>query len=107
MKNKNQKDKNSSLINMQKNAKKAEAMLKILANEKRLMILCHLVKTEKTVSELSKLVGLSQSALSQHLAKMRALNLVETDKKGQEVFYRIENQEVEAILSTLYLIYCK
>jgi ArsR family transcriptional regulator, virulence genes transcriptional regulator len=107
MKNKNQKDKNSSLINMQKNAKKAEAMLKVLANAKRLMILCHLVKTEKTVGELSKLVNLSQSALSQHLAKMRALNLVETDKKGQEVFYRIENQEVEAILSTLYLIYCK
>lgn len=107
MKNKNQKDKNSSLINMQKNAKKAEAMLKVLANAKRLMILCHLVKTEKTVGELSKLVDLSQSALSQHLAKMRALNLVETNKVGQEVYYRIENDEVEAILSTLYLIYCK
>jgi hypothetical protein len=45
--------------------------------------------------------------LSQHLAKMRALNLVETKKIGQEVFYRIENIEVEAILMTLYLIYCK
>ncbi len=101
------KDKNSSIEAMEKNSKKAEAMLKILANSKRLMILCHLLKTEKTVSDLSSLVGLSQSALSQHLAKMRALDLVETNKVGQEVFYRIESQEVEAILSTLYLIYCK
>jgi DNA-binding transcriptional ArsR family regulator len=101
------KDKNPSIENMEKNSKKAEAMLKILANSKRLMILCHLVKNERTVSDLSSLVGLSQSALSQHLAKMRALNLVETKKIGQEVFYRIENIEVEAILMTLYLIYCK
>ncbi|MBP7709719.1 MAG: winged helix-turn-helix transcriptional regulator [Rickettsiales bacterium] len=97
----------SAVEKMQKNSKKAEAMLKILANSKRLMILCYLVKTEKTVSELAALVKLSQSALSQHLAKMRALNLVETDKRGQEIFYRIENEEVEAILSTLHLIYCK
>lgn len=101
------KDKNSSIENMEKNSKKAEAMLKVLANSKRLMILCHLVKNERTVSDLSSLIGLSQSALSQHLAKMRALNLVETKKIGQEVFYRIENIEVEAILMTLYLIYCK
>lgn len=97
----------SSIENMQKNSKKAESMLKILANAKRLMILCHLVKCEKTVGELADLVDLSNSALSQHLSKMRALNLVETNKKGQEVFYRIENREVEAILSTLHLIYCK
>lgn len=101
------KDKYSNIETMEKNSKKAEAMLKILANSKRLMILCHLVKNERTVSDLSSLVGLSQSALSQHLAKMRALNLVETNKVGQEVFYRIENIEVEAILLTLYLIYCK
>jgi DNA-binding transcriptional ArsR family regulator len=99
--------KSSDLQNMQRNSKKAESMLKVLANAKRLMILCHLIKGEKTVGELTELVRLSHSALSQHLAKMRALNLVETDKKGQEVFYRIESREVEAILSTLYLIYCK
>lgn len=107
MKNDKKKDKNSSIENMEKNSKKAEAMLKVLANSKRLMILCHLIKNERTVSDLSSLVGLSQSALSQHLAKMRALNLVETNKVGQEVFYRIENIEIEAILMTLYLIYCK
>ncbi len=107
MKTANKKTKNLDLESLQKNSKKAEAMLKVLANSKRLMILCYLLKTEKTVGELSAFIGLSQSALSQHLAKMRALNLVETKKVGQEVFYRIESIEVEAILSTLYLIYCK
>lgn len=97
----------SSLEVMQRNAAKAEAMLKLLANAKRLMILCHLVKGEKSVGQLADLVGLSPSALSQHLAKMRDLKMVEADKRGQMVYYHISNPEVEAILSTLYLIYCK
>lgn len=97
----------SSLEVMQRNAAKAEAMLKLLANAKRLMILCHLVKGRKSVGQLADLVGLSSSALSQHLAKMRGLDLVESDKQGQMVYYHISNPEVEAILSTLYLIYCK
>lgn len=97
----------SSVSVMQRNASKAEGMLKLLANAKRLMILCHLVKDEKSVGQLAELVGLSHSALSQHLAKMRRLGLVEADKQGQMVYYRIARQEVEAILSTLYLIYCK
>jgi DNA-binding transcriptional ArsR family regulator len=104
MKNKNIQ---SSLEVMQRNAAKAEAMLKLLANANRLMILCHLVKGEKSVGELAELVGLSSSALSQHLGKMRGQGLVEPDKHGQMVYYRIANPEVEAILSTLYLIYCK
>ena len=97
----------SSLNTMQRNAAKAEAMLKLLANRKRLMILCHLVKGERSVGELAELVGLSSSALSQHLAKMREQKLVSTTKNGQMVHYRISNAEVEAILTTLYLIYCK
>lgn len=98
---------NSSLEVMTRNASKAEKMLKLLANSKRLMILCNLVKGEKSVRELSELVDLSQSALSQHLAKMREQELVATDKQGTMVYYRIKRPEVEAILSTLYLIYCK
>lgn len=92
---------------MLRNATKAESMLKLLANAKRLMILCHLVKGEKPVGELAEIVGLSSSALSQHLAKMRALGMVSARKDGQMVYYRISSPEVEAILSTLYLIYCK
>lgn len=96
-----------SLAGMERNAKKAEAMLKVLANAKRLMILCHLVQSEKTVSEIADFSGLSQSAVSQHLAKMRAAELVEADKRGKEVYYRVGSPEVNAILSTLYLIYCR
>lgn len=82
-------------------------MLKILANQKRLMILCHLTEEKKSVGELTKLVKLSHSALSQHLTKMKKLHLIEDSKKGQEVFYSIKSHEVRAILSTLYLIYCR
>jgi len=97
----------TSLEVMTRNAAKAEAMLKLLANANRLMILCHLVKGEKSVGQLTEIVGLSHSALSQHLAKMRGLGIVDAEKRGKMVFYRIVNPEVEAILSTLYLIYCK
>lgn len=96
-----------SLEVMQRNAVKAECMLKLLANAKRLMILCYLVKGEKSVGQLADLVDLSSSALSQHLTKMRDKGLVEADKQGQMMYYRISNPEVEAILATLYLIYCK
>lgn len=101
------KTKNSNTDVMRHNAAKAEAMLKLLANGKRLMILCNIVKEAKSVGQLAELVDLSQSALSQHLAKMRRKGLVEADKRGKEVYYHINNPEVEAILSTLYLIYCK
>lgn len=92
---------------MQRNANQAEAMLKLLANAKRLMILCHLVQGEKSVGELAVLVGLSASSLSQHLSKMRIQGLIESEKRGQMVYYSIQNPEIQAILSTLYLIYCK
>lgn len=96
-----------SMAVMQRNAEKAEALLKLLANARRLMILCHLVKGEKTVGELEELIDLSQSALSQHLAKLREHSVVECEKRGQMVYYNISNPEVEAMLGTLYLMYCK
>lgn len=92
---------------MEQNAARAEAMLKQLANAKRLTILCHLMQHEHTVNEMAELAGLSKSAMSQHLAKMREQKLVEAEKRGQMVYYRIGSPEVVAILSTLYLIYCR
>lgn len=92
---------------MQKNAALAEALLKQLANANRLMVLCHLVSGEKTVGELAEAVGLSQSALSQHLAKLREAGLVESDKRGLSVYYRICSMEAQALLSVLHLIYCR
>lgn len=92
---------------MQKNARKAEALLKMLANANRLMVLCHLSGQEMTVNQLAGKIGLSQSALSQHLARMRADKLVSHEKRGQQVYYRIDKPEVTALLSTLYLIFCR
>ena len=99
--------KNLSAEIMARNAAKAEAMLKQLANANRLMILCNLVSCEKSVGELAEIVDLSQSALSQHLAKLRDSGLVSSEKRGQMVYYRISSMEARALLSTLYLIYCK
>jgi DNA-binding transcriptional ArsR family regulator len=92
---------------MQKNAAAAELLLKQLANANRLMVLCHLFSGEKTVGELSKNVFLSQSALSQHLAKLREAGLVSSDKRGLSVYYRICSMEAQALLSVLHLIYCR
>lgn len=92
---------------MQKNSAQAEALLKQLANASRLMVLCNLVSGEKTVGQLSETVGLSQSALSQHLAKLREAGLVSSDKRGLMVYYRICSMEAQALLSVLYLIYCR
>lgn len=82
-------------------------MMKQLANPKRLLILCQLLSDEKHVGELAEAVGLSQSALSQHLAKMREAGLVEAGRRGQMVYYRLSSMEANALLSTLYLIYCR
>lgn len=92
---------------MQANASKAEALLKQLANGNRLMILCHLIQAPMSVNSLSEAIGLGQSAVSQHLAKLREEQIVETQRQGKQVLYSITSLEVKAILSTLYLIYCR
>jgi DNA-binding transcriptional ArsR family regulator len=91
---------------MKKSARLASDLLAALANDKRLMILCYLVNGETKVYELATLVGLSQSALSQHLAKLRALGLVTTRRDGQCVYYSIASREALRILETLYEVYC-
>jgi ArsR family transcriptional regulator len=92
---------------MKSHAAEAAAMLKELANPARLLILCQLIDGEKSVGELCRTIELSQSAVSQHLARLREAGLVDTEKRGQMVFYRLCNMEAHALLSTLYLIYCK
>ncbi len=84
----------------------ASRLLKSLANDKRLLILCHLSETEKSVGELERLVDLSQSALSQHLARLRRDNLVKTRREAQTIFYSIASAEANAVLQTLYELYC-
>lgn len=93
--------------NMAENAAQAEMLLKLLANQVRLMVLCQLVGGEKSVTELHDTLDISQSALSQHLAKLRQHSIVQTRKEGTQVYYSLSSIEVQAIMSTLYLIYCK
>jgi ArsR family transcriptional regulator, virulence genes transcriptional regulator len=92
---------------MKAHAEEAAGLLKELANPARLLILCQLVGGEKSVTELCKIVELSQSAVSQHLARMRNAGLVAADKRGQMAYYRLSDMHAHALLSTLYLIYCK
>lgn len=91
-------------------ANKSEAaagLLAAMANQSRLVVLCHLLNEELTVTELGERVGLNQSPLSQHLAKLRALGLVKTRREGQSIYYRLASPEVEAVLTTLYGLYCR
>lgn len=95
------------LAKLARKAGEAAQLLKLLANEKRLLILCRLAMDgEVTVNDLAAGVGLSQSALSQHLAKLRDDKLVATRRDGQSVHYRIANADAARLLATLKDIYC-
>jgi DNA-binding transcriptional ArsR family regulator len=88
-------------------AAEAAQLLKLLANERRLLILCRLVaEREMSVGALAAAVGLGQSALSQHLAKMREEGLVATRRDAQTVMYRITDPNVSRVLKLLKDIYC-
>ena len=96
-----------SMADFEARAAEAAGVLKALANEKRLMILCKLLERgEMSVMPLAEDVGLSQSALSQHLAKMRDEGIVGFRRDGQTIFYRLADRNVGRILKTLKAIYC-
>lgn len=83
-------------------------VLKAIGNARRLMLLCKLVEHgEVAVSDLARDIGLSQSACSQHLAKMRDEGLVAFRRESQSLWYRIADPRVETLLATLYNLYCK
>ena len=83
-------------------------VLRTLANDRRLLILCRLVECgEATVGELAEDVGLSQSAMSQHLARMREEGLVAFRRESQTLWYRIADPRVEDLLATLHRLYCR
>lgn len=90
---------------LEKNAEKAANLLKALSNDKRLLILCALYKNEKCVGELEAIVQLSQSALSQHLARLRKDGLVHTRRDAQTIYYSLEDETVKSMLHALYGIY--
>lgn len=84
----------------------AARLLRVLSNESRLMILCQLGEGEMQVGRIQALVGLSQSALSQHLAVLREQGLVATRREGTAVFYRIQDPAALKVIAVLAEIFC-
>jgi len=87
-------------------AANACALLKAMANEWRLMILCQLAEGEKSVSELQSLLGLSQSALSQHLAILRREKIVRSRKNAQSVIYSLTGDGATKVMESLHEVFC-
>jgi len=98
---------NMEIAALQENATKASVLLKSMSNEWRLLILCHLAEGEKSVSELEQMIGLSQSALSQHLAILRREQLVSTRRAAQSIYYALASDEAAAVMTTLYELFCE
>jgi len=96
----------SDIGRLEGKAANAANMLKSISNKWRLLILCQLVKGEKSVGELLEVVELSQSALSQHLAVLRESDLVSTRRESQSIFYSLKGTEAPIILAALYKVYC-
>ena len=85
----------------------AAALLKAMSNECRLLVLCYLVEGgELSVGQLVERIGLSQSALSQHLAKLREQGLVATRKEAQAIYYRVCDPKAGQVLALLHDLFC-
>ncbi|NIU10985.1 MAG: helix-turn-helix transcriptional regulator [Phycisphaerae bacterium] len=95
-----------NLDRLHTSAHQASQLLKTVSNEYRLLVLCQLVEGEKQVAELQSLLDLSQSALSQHLARLRKDKLVTTRRESQAIFYSLASEEVRRIIEVLYELYC-
>jgi ArsR family transcriptional regulator len=94
------------LTQLRSAAAQASGLLRLLANEDRLLLLCQLTQGEKNVSALETLTGIRQPTLSQQLGVLRNEHVVETRREGKQIYYRLSNEEVEAVLMTLYSLFC-
>ena len=99
-------DDGSEMQELHDMASHAVELLKAMANEWRLMILCQLAEGEKTVSELQAALGLSQSALSQHLAILRREKIVTGRKHAQSVSYSLSGDDATKVMETLHDVFC-
>lgn len=95
-----------NLAQMQASAEKAAELLRAMSNKHRLLILCMLNDKELSVSQLNEQVDIPQSTLSQHLSVLRKDGLVNTRREAQTIFYSLSSEEVQAVISTLYQLYC-
>lgn len=88
-------------------ARRASVLLKALSHETRLIILFMLAKREKTVTEIEELLGLQQAVVSQHLARLRMDQLVDTRREGRLVYYAVGNSEICAVINSLHEVFCR
>lgn len=95
------------IANLKDNAQKASTLLKAMSNERRLLILCSLAEGELSVGQMEQMVDLSQSALSQHLARLRHDGLVETRRDAQTIYYTLKGDEARTVIETLHDLFCK
>ena len=91
---------------MTESARSAAAFLKGLANENRLLILCHLAEGEMSVTELELVLGIRQPTLSQQLARLRAENLVKTRREAKSIYYSLASNEAKQVIELLYEMFC-
>ncbi len=94
------------IAEMRGNATQAAELLKAMSNENRLLILCHLGGQELSVTELNSFIDLSQSSLSQHLARLRKDGLVKTRRESQTIYYSIANDSVVGLIGFLQQEFC-
>ena len=99
-------DPSVSLHELEARAAEAAGFLGALANERRLLILCQIAGHEMSVGQIQDVLGISQSALSQHLAVLREQELVATRREAQTIYYRLASPAVERIIETLADIFC-
>nr|WP_069306465.1 metalloregulator ArsR/SmtB family transcription factor [Methylobrevis pamukkalensis] len=92
---------------MEKKADQAARLLAALGQTKRLMVLCRLADREMSVGALAEAVALSQSALSQHLARLRDLGIVTTRREAQTIYYSLASDEARQLIGVIYDIYCR
>lgn len=92
---------------MIESAREATGFLKALANENRLLILCHLSEGEKSVAELEALLRIRQPTLSQQLARLRAEKFVQTRREAKTIYYSLASEEVVLIIQLLYKLFCE
>jgi len=95
-----------SVSRMRKAAGEATALLRALANEDRLMLLCQLSQGEQAVGELEALLDIRQPTLSQQLGVLRTQGLVETRRDGKRIYYCVADPDALAVLKLLYSLYC-
>ncbi|MEJ1159530.1 ArsR/SmtB family transcription factor [Prosthecomicrobium sp. N25] len=97
----------SELEILEGKADQAARLLAALGNTKRLLALCRLKDQEMSVGALADAVGLSQSALSQHLARLRDIGIVATRRESQTIYYRLASEDARQLITLLYNIYCR